>query len=50
MWKVVNQKYLDAGLTTSEAIVNMRLVNMNQLTEDYQLAFWVMPTEGDCDD
>lgn len=45
IWKAVKEAYKKAGLEENEAIRNMRLVSMHQLTKDKELKLWVPPLE-----
>ena len=45
MWNTVKQAYTDAGQEESEALLNMRLVHMHQLTKDKELHLWTPPME-----
>ena len=45
MWNTVKQAYTDAGQEESEALLNMRLVHMHQLTKEKTLELWCPPEE-----
>jgi len=45
MWNTVKQAYVDAGQEESEALLNMRLVHMHQLTKEKTLELWCPPEE-----
>jgi len=40
LWNRVEKAYQDAGLDIKEAIVNMRLISMHQLTKDKEIELW----------
>ncbi len=44
MWKAVVALFKNKKLTEKDAIMNMRLVNMNQLTTDLKINLWQPPT------
>ncbi len=45
LWQSVANAYTAAGLDETEAILNMRLVNMHQMGEEGELCLWTQPTE-----
>ena len=45
LWNAVKQAYRDAGQEESEALLNMRLVHMHQLTKEKTLELWCPPEE-----
>lgn len=45
LWDAVVDAYTIAGMTEKAAILNMRLVNMLQMTEGGDLCLWTQPTE-----
>lgn len=47
MWEIVTKKFLEKKLTVKDAIRDMRLVNMNQLSIDGELVLWTPPFDAD---
>jgi len=47
MWKVVVKLFINAGRTEEDAITDMRLVNMHQLTADNVVNLWKPPCAPD---
>ena len=45
LWDSVCQAYTAAGMEEKDAILNMRLVNMHQMTEEGKLDLWTAPTK-----
>jgi len=44
LWERLSKAYKDNGLDDKQAILNMRLVNMHQVTKERELCLWTQPT------
>lgn len=44
LWKIVVQEYEKAGMSEKDALLTMRLVNMNQLDSEGNIDLWIAPT------
>ena len=45
LWQEVVAQYKKAGMSEKEALLTMRLVNMNQLSKDCTIDLWMAPGE-----
>lgn len=45
LWDTVVAQYVKAGMSEKEALLTMRLVNMNQLSKDCKIDLWIAPVK-----